>query len=695
MKSIKGKIIVSIILCTLISSLAIGFLSISNARQISNEGAEQELSLTCGNKSAELNALISRIEQSVDTLSSIALSNLDFEKFKSNNSYVTKYTESIMNDVVKFGENTDGAISVYVRYNPDFTEPTSGIFLMRNSTEEAFTSVTPTDFTMYDKTDLAHVGWYYIPVENGAPLWMDPYLNENINVYMISYVVPLYVDGVSVGIIGMDIDFTQITDIAGNMTAFDTGYAFLYNSKGSIMYHQTLETGADMTQVGNGALASITDSLLNAGNAGDIWNYSYEGTKKSMSVYPLDNGMYLALTAPDSEIKANADSLSTRIFVFTLVCLGICAVLGILMGNSIAGPIRKVTDIIRDTANLDFRKAVQIDRLMKNRDETGVMAAAVSEMCTVLRELVGNIEQAEESILENMDRLDSIMNENNRISEDNSATTQEMAAGMQETTASTAMMAGNAEAIRQNADGIQSLSRQGQEISKEIMERARQLRETTAASSDRTMNIYEEMKLRTEEAIEQSRAVEKINELTDDIREISSQTNMLALNANIEAARAGEAGRGFAVVATEIGNLAGQTFKTVDGINQIVEEVNAAVKNMTECITTIMDFLSQTVVTDYTSFKKVGDRYESDANTFASSMTQVYDEVTDLNTKIMEIVSTIDNVNVTIGQSAEGVNLIAEKSCDVVSKTAEGYELLKESRECVNRLKAIVDRFQV
>ena len=59
----------------------------------------------------------------------------------------------MMSDVVKFGEHTDGAICVYVRYNPDFTEPTSGIFLTRNSTDEEFTSSVPTDFTMYDKTD--------------------------------------------------------------------------------------------------------------------------------------------------------------------------------------------------------------------------------------------------------------------------------------------------------------------------------------------------------------------------------------------------------------------------------------------------------------------------------------------------------------------------------------------------------------
>lgn len=183
-------------------------------------GAEQELALKCRNEQEQINAQISKIEQSVDTLSSIAMNKLDFSKFKSSAVYVKQHTDSIMSDVVKFGEHTDGAICVYVRYNPDFTEPTSGIFLTRNSTDEEFTSSVPTDFTMYDKTDVEHVGWYYVPVENGAPLWMDPYLNGNVNVYMISYVVPLYVDGESVGIIGMDIDFSQITGMVEKQRHF-------------------------------------------------------------------------------------------------------------------------------------------------------------------------------------------------------------------------------------------------------------------------------------------------------------------------------------------------------------------------------------------------------------------------------------------------------------------------------------------
>lgn len=170
-----------------------------------------------------------------------------------------------------------------------------------------------------------------------------------------------------------------------------------------------------------------------------------------------------------------------------------------------------------------------------------------------------------------------------------------MLSNMEETAASTVMIVENISAIQANVAGIKELSAKEQQNSKEIMARARQLKDDTVASNDKAMVVYADMKMRTEEAIEKSKVVAKINELTDNIRDISSQTNLLALNANIEAARAGDAGRGFAVVATEIGDLANKTFETVDGINQIVQEVNDAVSNMTECAQKSGDAVKQTV----------------------------------------------------------------------------------------------------
>ncbi len=695
MKSIRAKVTVSIILCSLISSVLISVISITYSSRTATNDAQTELAMSCENASGEINALVSRIEQSVNTISDIALENLDFARFQTDSAYVDSYTESLRDDFVTFAEHTDGAICAYIRYNPDFTDPTSGIFLTRPDTQSEFTSSTPTDFSIYDKDDVAHVGWYYIPVENKAPIWMDPYLNENVNIYMVSYVVPLYVDGVSVGIIGMDIDFGQMTDYTDSVKVFDTGYSFIVDKNGIIQHHVSIPTGTDLREYEGGSLAFVGDFMEDDANQSTMIEYTMDGESRYLTFSKLNTGMKLAMTVPTEEVKAHAKSVAIQTIGAMSLGVIISIILGILIGSSISGPIKKITDIVKQTAALNFKKTPEGSRLVERKDETGSMARAVGEMRGVLRNLVADMEQIRDHMLGNMEELDNVMKENNAVSEDNSATTQELAAGMEETTASANMIVSNIGTIQDNVTGIRNLSQNGQEESREVRDRARKLRDTTVTSSNRTMEMYESMRKRTDEAIEQSKVVVKINELTENIRNISSQTNLLALNANIEAARAGEAGRGFAVVATEIGTLASQTFQTVDGINQIVEEVNAAVNNMTDCIRVIMEFLDKTVVTDYNSFKEVGEKYEDDATVFADSMGRIYEEISELSEKIDNIAQAIDSVSDTINQSTEGINLIAEKSGDAVAKTAEGYDRLQENREGLQHLKEMIDKFEL
>lgn len=693
MRSIKISITLSIIICSLISSLVISYTSISDARTLSVKDTENELILTCENSGKEINALISRVEQSVDTLSEIAMQQLDFSQMPDNPEYVERYTADLMDEFETFAENTDGAITAYIRYNPDFTDPTSGIFLSRKSINDPFESIPPTDFTMYDKDDLTHVGWYYIPVANGAPLWMDPYLNENINIYMISYVVPLYVDGVSVGIIGMDIDFGQITDIADELSIFENGYAFITSSTGSVLHHKTIETGTVISEYNGGEIASVEGFILDDNNQNsEILEYTLDGEDHRMAFTVLDNSMRLALTVENKEIIAGANFATLKIFGFFLFGLLISIVLGIIISSNIANPINTLTDIIKKTADMDLRK-IKEDNLVDRKDETGVMARAVRDMRIALREMITNMNQIKNNLDENMEYLDNVMQENNNMAEDNSATTQELAAGIQEAADNSSRIVDNVNAIKDNVVGIRQLTKQGQEQSEEIKDRAQQLSRYTITSSDNTLNMYHTMQSKTEEAIEQSKVVFKINELTEAIRDISSQTNLLALNANIEAARAGDAGKGFAVVATEIGSLANQTFQTVDGINEIVGSVNEAVFNMTDCIKEIMSFLENTVVKDYENFTRVGKKYEEDAIVFSQDMESIYQEISELNKRVEEITAAVGNVQEMISQSSEGVTVIADKSTTVVMKNQEGYENLRENKVKLNSLGEMIGQF--
>lgn len=693
MKTIRLKIIVGIVVCSIISSLVIGFFSISSSTNVATENAADIMKLNCNMESKEIGALINRVEQSTDILSNILVKDIDFEKFKKNGAYVDYFTDNIKGTVLNFAEKTDGVISAYVRYNPDLAYGTSGCFYNRTSLEQEFEDIKPTDFSSYDKSDTTHVGWYYIPVENGCATWMDPYMNENVNIYMTSYIIPLFIDGENLGIVGFDIDFSQITDVVANIKCYDSGYAYLLDASGNIMYHPSIEIGTNLADVDNGNMASVLDLIANPENEKKVLSYQYQNEAKSMIYVTLSNGMKLVITATDAEINADARSLSYLIVSGMLVAIIFSCVIGVIIGTGITRPIKKLITVIKQTADLDFRHAEGGSALRNRKDEIGVMAKAIHDMRGKLRDMVDTMSEVEAHISQNVSVLDSLMSETNRIAEDNSATTQELAAGMQETEANTTTIISNVEEVKERSHKIFELSQSGKASTDEVMGRALKLGQTTVASSEKTMRIFSEMQEKSQAAIEESKAVEQIQALTENIKKISNQTNLLALNANIEAARAGEAGRGFSVVATQIGVLASETFKTVEDINNIVDTVTSAVTNMTGCIQMLMDFIQSTVLVDYENFKGVGKQYQLDVEMVQEVINGIDDSMESLNNSISEITSVISAIGDTVSQATTGVSDIANKSSISVEKTVKGYQQLEESKQSVGELKHIMQKF--
>ena len=196
-------------------------------------------------------------------------------------------------------------------------------------------------------------------------------------------------------------------------------------------------------------------------------------------------------------------------------------------------------------------------------------------------------------------------------------------------------------------------------------------------------------------SIEGSKAVEKINELTNAIMAISSQTSLLALNASIEAARAGEAGKGFAVVATEIGSLASQTSETVGSINTIVADVNHAVSTLAEALRDTVEFLDKVVLKDYEQFAEVGDHYYTDSEGYSSGMSTIEESVIKLTDTIAEIAGALDGINSTVNESTIGVTDIADKTTNVVEQTVQNNELVENCIETVEKLNEITKIFRI
>ena len=695
MKSVRTKLIVSILICSLFTSVLIGVIAISNSVRTAGKDAMTMMQLTGQKKTEEINSTIQKIEQSVDTLSEVAMSNFDYDSFRQSKDYADTYTETVQQAVLDFANHTKGAVTAYLRYNPNYSNPTSGVFAQRQSVDSELQCLTPTDFSMYDESDVEHVGWYYLPVQAKVAIWMSPYMNENINIYMISYVVPLFAeDGTSIGIVGMDIDFSQITDLVDETKVYQSGYAFLTDASASVMYHKNADNGTKLSDL-DSSLSKSADFIGDDGNQGKTMDYSYKNVNKKFAFYNLDNGMKLVLTAPVSEIYAEAYGLAKLIIIAMIVAFVLSAVIGVIIGTGMTRPIRQLTAVIEQTAELDFRSTKEGGKLRKQKDEIGNMATKIHIMRKKLREMMGDLQQTQQVLGGNAEDLNHLMKQNSAYAEDNSAATQKLAAGMQETSANAAHIVESVGIMRESSDNIQRLAEDGEKNSGQIQERAGEMERISTESRHKTDQMYAVMKQKTDAAVEQAKSVQKINALTDNIKQISSQTNLLALNANIEAARAGEAGRGFAVVASEIGDLATQTLDTVSTIDEIVGEVNSSVSNMTECLTTIMEFLEQTVLEDYEHFAQMGKQYHADADTFQQIMQQTKEAVDALEQHIGEISSTVSEINSMVEQSTDGISSIAEKSGSTQNLVTEGYDKLQECTQSVNVIRDFVAQFHL
>lgn len=693
MKSIKTKIIVTVILCSLVSTFICGAISIINSVSTSYEDSQREMQLKCVSQSSELDTMMQNVSQSVEMVYSIAVAKLEHAaSFRTSKDYVDTYTKQMLPILMQSAQNTKGALTAYIRYNPEFTEPTSGLFLTRNNSDSEFESVTPTDFSMYDPSDVEHVGWYYIPVQNGKETWMEPYLNSNIGVYMISYVIPIDVDGESIGIIGMDIDFSEFTNTIDSLSIFDSGYGFLANDSGEVMYHKDLEIGSNLVDADSG-LQAVVDALGNRQMEETAVSYTYQGKDKIMYYRTLENGMKFVLTAPKTELQAKSKQLAGQIFGGAAFATVLAVIIGVVLGFTITKPITQIDGIVKQTAAFEFASNPANQHLYKRKDETGRMAISLHNMRKNLREMVANIRHVYANLKNTTEQLSDTTTRVREMSSVNTDTTQELAAAMEETAATMETVNTTVSDIKERATDIERYSSEGREASVEVKERADQLKLKTQAASEKTVQMYENVQRKTEAAMEQAKAVEKINQFTQAILEISSQTNLLALNASIEAARAGEAGKGFAVVAGEIGKLATQSSTTVGSINEIIAEVNEAVANMTGCLKESTDFLEQTVLKDYEDFMGVADQYTKDATVFDDDMSAISGQINTLLKSIVEIADAMQGVSSTVSEAADGVADIAQKTLEVSGIVQGNETLVDNNRENIVRLNSVIEMF--
>lgn len=472
----------------------------------------------------------------------------------------------------------------------------------------------------------------------------------------------------------------------------DSSYGYLVDENGIMKFHPT------QSKVGQPVENVVVKDVVNRLKKGervkaDFVEYEYKGEDKYAAYNVLDDNSILVVTVDEADAVRTSNMLWIRGGV--VACIGVVAsiIVGFFAIIFIIKPLIRLTNVIKETAELDFTDDTEVQIVSKRKDEVGLMGKAVLNMRNNLREMVVKIQETSKKIYDDVNQVNNVSVQIREQCMNNSATTEELAAGMQESSATTGTITENITEMKNEIADISQLSEDGVNLSGEISERANSLREVANAATERAADMYDMVKAQVAKSVDAAECVKQINEMTSSIMQISSQTSLLALNASIEAARAGEAGRGFAVVATEISDLASETSNSVTSINEIVTQVNNSVDDMVKSMEDTTKFLDEVVLKDYEQFMSVSDQYNNDADVVKTSMVNVEHAVNELTKEMQMIVEAITGISATIDESALGVTDIAEKTGFVVNETAENATLVDACMESVEELEGIANKF--
>lgn len=394
---------------------------------------------------------------------------------------------------------------------------------------------------------------------------------------------------------------------------------------------------------------------------------------------------------------SNDKYFETSIKVFlSIIILGIAIGLtfAIFISKSISKPLTVAVKHLNLVANRELSRDIPIS-ILRRKDEVGDIVKAVDIMKNSLKETMGNIKAESKNTVQTVTNVQGLIKHLNINTQDVSATTQELSASMEETVASTQQMNSTALELNSEIERIVKNALVGETFAGEINERAIGLKESAMDAQSYTNKIYDVAKEKLQLAIKESKIVGQINELSDEILNISSQTNLLALNAAIEAARAGSAGLGFAVVANEVKMLAEESNNTAEKIQKITNHVISSVGNLSNESLGILEFIDTRVKKDYDALAITAEKYNQDSVYIQKFAVESRNSSQKLMSYIQNLTKVIEGITKANNEGACGNSIIAEKILDIVNQSEEILCKTNESIECTEKVLKVVSTFKV
>lgn len=369
-----------------------------------------------------------------------------------------------------------------------------------------------------------------------------------------------------------DLDYDGYAeDLSGvKLEGMDSSYIYVVQNDGTMLYHPTKEKVGQPVE--NAVIKGVVNQLQDGKKPGTtVVEYDFNGTTKYSAYTILDNENILVLTADESEALSGITTVTAASVGISTIVVLIAIIISFIMGRRLMRPLVKVSTIIEDVANGNIEADFSV--VKESNDEIGLIIEKMKELTQSLGSIVGKIRNSSDTMSSNSYELNDTSSQtlaaNNEISkavEDVAEGSTGMAASISKINENLLEMSNETKDINASVDEIKNQTVAVQDSSKIMNDKIKSMQDSSHKMDEGISAISKRI-----ETV--NTTVDKVSNIVSVIEEISSETNLLSLNASIEAARAGDAGKGFAVVAQEIRVLSDNTNTELENIKQIISSL--------------------------------------------------------------------------------------------------------------------------
>lgn len=542
---------------------------------------------------------------------------------------------------------------------------------------------------------------YFIKALSGEKEVSDPIIDRTNGNLILCYAVPIKDGGRVKGVLAATRDGNVLSDFISDMRFGENSEAFMINKQGTTVASKDRELVMNMYNIleeakadsGLKSLAQLQQKMTQ-GERG-VGEYSYKGITKYMGFAPVEGTNWsLAITAPKSEVMSQVNSLTMTMIIISIIFLAISIAITLFIAGGISRPIKEASDYLNIVATGDFTGMIPM-QLLEMNDETGTLAKAIDTMQESVKNIIREVVNESSNVSQMLVDINSDMRKLNRSIEEISATTEELSATTEENAASTEEMSATSTEIEKAIESTAYRAQEGAATVSDINKMSENMKQKAISSREDTIEIYRKTKDDLQNAIEQSKEVDKINELSEAILAITSQTNLLALNAAIEAARAGEAGKGFAVVADEIRKLAEGSKNTVSRIQEVTKIILEGVNDLLSSSSEIMEFIDKKVLDDYESLVSTSEEYSKSSFIINDMVNEFSSTSEELLASMQNMVKAIDEIAIAANEEAEGATNIAQEVSAITEMSDHVIKLADTAKERSELLLKAVSKFNI